>query len=105
MKKLSVSEFEDFCKKELPTSIILHYENQALSTFSDTVRISMEFDTISVRYNPHTIKLSSKCGFIFFDLVKNVYEDEELPIGRIFHITCESIIGKSGDKVYTIVVR
>lgn len=105
MEKISISEFEDFCNKKIPTVIIFHYENQVLFTLPNTFRISITFDTISVRYNPNTIKLSSKCGAVFFDLVKHVYVDKELPIGRVFHIVCENIDSKSANQVYTIVVR
>lgn len=105
MEKISVSEFEDFCNKKTPTVIILHYENQVSSTLPSTFRASIIFDTISVRYNPNTIKLSSKCGSVFFDLVNHVYADEDLPIGRVFHIVCENIYTQFVNQVYTIVVR
>lgn len=100
MKVLSVSEFSEYCSKQVSPSYIYSTENQQ-DGLSASASMVLRFDSVIINLKPSRICFLNKESRLSFDGVKEVQMLNNNPvIGIFFRIVC----GCGGTKTtYTMI--
>lgn len=90
MKKLSVSEFADFCKEKNPSCYILSSVNQEQLQHSGIYAV-FRFHKIIINLNPDRICFVNEHDKLNIEHVKSVkiYDDKPC-VGTVFKIYCDN---------------
>lgn len=96
MKKLSVSEFAEFCIAKKPSSYIYATSNQQ-DAQENYIRMNLIFHTVIINLKPDRICFANEHDRMSVEMVKYVQVYEEKPcVGTVFRIYSN---GNGGDKV------
>lgn len=106
MKKLSLSEFRDYCNTHLFNTIIFATSNQSWHYVDYPVAAGLEFSRMTISFNPNIIYLKDKKNSIQFNKIKEVkLDDAKCVLGTIFTLVCGDSKSKSNDIEYTLIGR
>ena len=106
MKKLSLSEFRDYCGSLSYGKIIFSTDNQSWNSVDSTISTELEFNNMLITFNPNMIYLKDRKISIRFKKVKAVKLHEENSIlGKVFTVVCGDLHTKLNDKEYTLIAQ
>ena len=108
MKKISLSEFRDYCADRHFNNFIFSSENQARRSVESSISMSLKFNTIKFVFNPNIIYLKNiyNDDFLKLNRVKVIKISEESSLlGEVFTVVCGDSSEESNDKEYTLILR
>lgn len=105
MKKLSLSEFRDYCAMLSFGTIIFSTDNQSWNCVDSTVAAGLVFNKMTMTFNPNIIHLSTKRNSIQFKKVKAIkLHENKCLLGEVFTIICGDLT-KANDIEYTLIAQ
>lgn len=95
-KKISLSEFAEFCEIRRPKDVSLYTEDQKWFSPLGSMICSLTFPTILAVPDMHAVTLKSEWGHIYFDHVEFVMIERRKPErGDVAHLVCQHEGGRS----------
>ena len=106
MKKLSLSEFRDYCGALSYGKIIFSTDNQSWNSIDSTVSTKLEFNNMLITFNPNVIYLKDNKNSMRFKKVKSIkIHEEDSILGKVFTVVCGDLHTKLNDKEYTLIAQ
>ena len=107
MKKLSLSEFRDYCGALSYGKIIFSTDNnQSWNSVDSTISTELEFNNMLITFNPNVIYLKDRNNSMRFKKVKAIkLHEEDCILGKVFTVVCGDLHTKSNDKEYTLIAQ
>ena len=99
MKKMSIVEFERYCKAVNPKTYLISTDDQRFDASDGTVVASSRYDFMLITLRPTSICFKNGKSFVEFRRVKHIEIKKESEIGIDFTIVC----GDNSNKRYTMI--
>ena len=105
MRKLSLTEFVDFCKEQKIKKFIYDTNRQYwYDKFKEFMLMDLYFAEIGVSLNPNILYFKNDSSVVRLNCVKCVYVTEEMEtIGFVFSIVCGVDIDSKNNKKIVLV--
>lgn len=88
VRELSVSEFSEYCSKQVSPCYIFSTNNQRPG-YCDSASMVLRFDSVVTSLKPNRVCFLGQSGNLAFNGVTDVEIDDETPsIGKFFKINC-----------------
>ena len=102
-KKITLSEFAEFCKIRRPKDVSFFTEDQKWFSPLGSMICSLTFPTILAVPDMHAVALKSEWGHIYFDHVEFVMIERRKPErGDVAHLVCQH---EGGRRTYRLLMN
>ena len=102
-KKITLSEFAEFCEIRRPKDVSFFTEDQKWFSPLGSMICSLTFPTILAVPDMHAVALKSEWGHIYFDHVEFVMIERRKPErGDVAHLVCQH---EGGRRTYRLLMN
>lgn len=102
-KKITLSEFADFCQTRRPKDVSFYTEDQKWFSPLGSMICSITFPIILTSPSAHAVALKSEWGRIYFDHVEFVMiEKRKQEMGDVAHLVCQH---EGGRRTYRLLLN
>lgn len=102
-KKITLSEFAEFCEIRRPKDVSFFAEDQKWFSPLGSMICSLTFPTILAVPDMHAVALKSEWGHIYFDHVEFVMIERRKPErGDVAHLVCQH---EGGRRTYRLLLN